>query len=63
MTSAEQLKSEGNALYARDDFAGGILKYTQAIALESDDKRLNAILYANRSACQRGLKRYVPSYK
>jgi hypothetical protein len=59
MTSAEKLKTEGNALYERDDFASAILKYTKAIALESNDKRLNAILYANRSACQRGLKWFV----
>lgn len=61
MISAEELKAQGNALYDRDDFASAVLKYTRAIELESDDKRLNAILYANRSACQRGLRWYVHS--
>ncbi|KAF9041912.1 TPR-like protein [Hymenopellis radicata] len=55
MSEAEKLKAEGNTLYAKKDYASAIVKYTKAIAV--DDK--NAILYSNRSACQRFLKRYT----
>ncbi|KAG2126940.1 hypothetical protein DEU56DRAFT_821582 [Suillus clintonianus] len=50
-----QLKNEGNELFRKQDFVGALAKYTEAIAL--DDK--NAILYANRAACNHGLNRYL----
>ncbi|TBU64671.1 hypothetical protein BD310DRAFT_806101 [Dichomitus squalens] len=50
---AERLKAEGNALFAKNDFAGAYNIYTEAI--QQDDK--NAILYCNRAACAFGLNR------
>ncbi|KAF9041899.1 hypothetical protein BDZ89DRAFT_1128597 [Hymenopellis radicata] len=55
MSAVEKLKTEGNALFLRKEYNSAITKYTKAIAL--DEK--NAILYANRSACQRSLKKYT----
>ena len=51
---AEQLKTEGNALFVKNDFTGAYQKYTEAI---KHDKK-NAILYCNRAACAFGLNRY-----
>lgn len=50
---ALQLKSDGNKLYAEKDFKGARAKYTEAIAEDG----ANAVLYANRAACNIGLKR------
>lgn len=50
---AERLKAEGNALFAKNDFAGAYKKYSEAI--QFDDK--NAILYCNRAASAYGLNR------
>ena len=50
-----QLKSDGNKLYTKKDFAGAYDKYTEAIAAGGE----NAILYANRAACSIGLKEWV----
>ncbi|KAG2145363.1 uncharacterized protein EDB93DRAFT_1251463 [Suillus bovinus] len=56
-TSAAQLKlkNEGNELFKKQDYVGAIIKYTEAIAL--DDK--NAVLYANRAACNYALSKYL----
>lgn len=51
--TAAQLKDEGNELFRKQDYVGAMAKYTEAIAL--DDK--NAVLYANRAACNHGLNR------
>ncbi|KAG1724346.1 hypothetical protein EDB19DRAFT_1858604 [Suillus lakei] len=53
--TAAQLKDEGNELFRKQDYVGAFAKYTEAIAL--DDK--NAVLYANRAACNYGLGRYL----
>lgn len=53
--TAAQLKDEGNELFRKQDYVGALAKYTEAIAL--DDK--NAVLYANRAACNHGLNRYL----
>lgn len=50
---ALQLKSDGNKLYAEKDFKGARAKYTEAIAEDG----ANAVLYANRAACNIGLKK------
>ncbi|KAF9041909.1 hypothetical protein BDZ89DRAFT_1156254 [Hymenopellis radicata] len=55
MSAVEKLKTEGNALFLKKEYNSAITKYTKAIAL--DEK--NVILYANRSACQRSLKKYT----
>ena len=49
---ATQLKEEGNALFVKKDYALAIAKYSEAIAAEGD----NAVLYANRAACQLALQ-------
>ena len=53
LEQAERLKTEGNALFVKNDFTGACQKYTEAI---THDK--NAILYCNRAACAFGLNRY-----
>ncbi|KAG2756989.1 hypothetical protein P692DRAFT_20814377 [Suillus brevipes Sb2] len=53
-TSA-QLKDLGNELFKKQDYVGAIIKYTEAIAL--DDK--NAVLYANRAACNHALNKFL----
>lgn len=53
--TATQLKDEGNELFKKQDYMGAIIKYTEAIAL--DDK--NAVLYANRAACNHALNKYL----
>ncbi len=54
LDQAERLKTEGNALFVKNDFTGAYQKYTEAIKY---DKK-NAILYCNRAACAFGLNRY-----
>lgn len=53
--TAAQLKDEGNELFKKQDYVGAIIKYTEAIGL--DDK--NAVLYANRAACNHALNKYL----
>ncbi|KAH7930148.1 hypothetical protein BV22DRAFT_77745 [Leucogyrophana mollusca] len=53
--TATQLKNEGNALYTRHDYVGAFAKYTKAIAVDGE----NAVLYANRSACNLEMKKYL----
>jgi hypothetical protein len=53
MPSATRLKDEGNALYAEKKFGPAREKYSAAIALDGS----NAILYANRAACELSLKK------
>lgn len=49
---AEVLKSEGNALFAKKEWARASVKYTEAIAVNEN----NAVLWANRAACRLQLK-------
>ncbi|KAI0334466.1 TPR-like protein [Cubamyces sp. BRFM 1775] len=51
----ERLKVEGNALHSKGDYANARSKYTEAIALDSE----NAVLYANRAAAYIALKQYL----
>ena len=51
---SDRLKTEGNALFSKSDFAGAYQRYTAAIQLDSE----NAILYCNRAACAFALGRY-----
>ena len=44
---AQELKTEGNALFGEGEWNAAHLKYTEAI--EHDDQ--SAVLYANRAAC------------
>ncbi|KAG0697468.1 hypothetical protein DFH29DRAFT_856926 [Suillus ampliporus] len=53
--AAAQLKDQGNELFKKQDYVGALAKYTEAIALDGK----NAVLYANRAACNYGLNRYL----
>lgn len=69
--SADELKQRGNELFAQKSFQAAIAKYTEAIAAanatpipdgeaaSSERKRFDAVLYANRSACEAKLDRYA----
>jgi stress-induced-phosphoprotein 1 len=48
---AAKLKEEGNALFVKKEYGLAIAKYSEAIAADGD----NAVLYANRAACQLAL--------
>ena len=54
LSQADRLKAEGNALFAKKDFARASKKYTEALKHDGE----NAILYSNRAACSLGLNRY-----
>ena len=54
-SQADQLKAEGNALFAKKKFTAAYKKYSDA--LKHDDK--NPVLYSNRAACCLNLNRYV----
>ncbi|KAJ6594304.1 hypothetical protein B0H19DRAFT_1094912 [Mycena capillaripes] len=51
---AEELKVEGNALFASRDYDGAAGKYSAAIALDPQ----SAVLYSNRAACYHALSRH-----
>lgn len=53
--TSTELKDLGNELFKKQDYLGAIIKYTEAIAL--DDK--NAVLYANRAACNHALNKFL----
>jgi tetratricopeptide (TPR) repeat protein len=55
MSSAEQLKEEGNLLFVAKKYAEAAEKYSAAI--EQDP--LSAVFYANRAACYLNLKKYI----
>ncbi|EGN98798.1 hypothetical protein SERLA73DRAFT_24460, partial [Serpula lacrymans var. lacrymans S7.3] len=55
---ASSLKDAGNALFVKKDYAAAYAKYTEAIAVDSE----NAVLYANRSACGLAMKRYLDGF-
>lgn len=71
LLSAEKLKEQGNELFAQNKYDAAIAKYTEAMTVNaasaiSDSeralgagRRFEAVLYANRSACEANLKRYV----
>jgi hypothetical protein len=52
-SKAAQLKEEGNALFAQKKYQLASAKYTKAI--EEDGK--NAVLFANRAACNLSLRK------
>ena len=52
---AQELKTEGNALFGKGEWRAAYDKYVKAIQL--DDQ--NAVLYANRAACAIHLKKSV----
>ncbi|KAF7303063.1 hypothetical protein MKEN_01269800 [Mycena kentingensis (nom. inval.)] len=60
MSTAEQLKNEGNALYASSNFVEAHKKYTAAMA-EKPDKEMLAILYQNRALNSWRMKKYLDS--
>lgn len=51
-SKVQQLKVDGNKLFSQQDFKGAYAKYSDAIAEDG----ANAVLYANRAACNIGLK-------
>jgi Flp pilus assembly protein TadD len=55
MTTADRLKAEGNTLFQQRKYDHARDKYTAAIELDGE----NAILYANRAACELSLKKCV----
>lgn len=68
--SAEELKQKGNELFGQKRYEDAIAKYTEAIAVNTttildgesasaESKRFEAVLYANRSACEANLERCV----
>ncbi|KAJ7865640.1 hypothetical protein B0H14DRAFT_2734107 [Mycena olivaceomarginata] len=60
MTTAVELKAQGNALFGVKNFAEAEKMYTKAIETSGDDDSKGlAVLYANRAACRLSLKRYM----
>ena len=55
MSTAVQLKEEGNTLFVAKMYKQALAKYSQAIEKDAD----NAVLYANRAACNLSLKRWA----
>lgn len=47
LTRAQELKAEGNMLFAEGEYDAASIKYGDAIRYDD----VNAILYANRAAC------------
>ncbi|KDQ19786.1 hypothetical protein BOTBODRAFT_27211 [Botryobasidium botryosum FD-172 SS1] len=54
-TRANVFKDEGNALFAKKEYAAAYEKYTDAIREDGT----NAVLYANRAACSLNMKSYL----
>ncbi|CEH18652.1 Molecular co-chaperone STI1 [Ceraceosorus bombacis] len=54
--SAAELKAQGNAAFAKKDYAAAIQHYTSAIDVSPADSV--HILYSNRSACHSGLRQW-----
>lgn len=55
MSTAAELKDEGNKLYAAKDFTAAYVKYSKAIELDGSQ----AMYWANRAACLMAMKRCV----
>lgn len=53
LEQATNLQKEGTALFKQEQYEEAILKYSEAIELDSENK----VLYSNRSACYAKLKR------
>ena len=49
MSLCEELKSQGNALYASGAFSEAVEKYTEALL--DAPTMIQAVLYGNRAAC------------
>jgi hypothetical protein len=54
----QNLKAEGDGLFAQKKYKKAYVKYTQAIELDSS----NAILYANRAASALSMKECVSAF-
>ena len=50
-----KMMAEGNTYQEAGQFANARAVYTRALNMEAPNKRMNASLYYNRSACQRQL--------
>ncbi|KAG7089030.1 hypothetical protein E1B28_010741 [Marasmius oreades] len=59
LTRAQQLKDTANASFVKKEYKAASAKYSEAISLEVDDKDLNAVLYANRSACRLNQRKFL----
>jgi hypothetical protein len=57
MSTAAELKDEGNKLFVAKKYGQASRKYSDAIAKDAS----NAVLYANRAACALNLQKYVCS--
>jgi hypothetical protein len=57
MSTAAELKDEGNKLFVAKKYEQASRKYSDAIAKDAS----NAVLYANRAACALNLQKYVCS--
>ncbi len=53
--SSESLREEGKEYFSQKIYAQAKEKFTEALKVDEE----NAILYANRSACNYALQRYV----
>ncbi|KAL1712720.1 hypothetical protein EV715DRAFT_259236 [Schizophyllum commune] len=53
--SADKLKEEGNALFAKKQYGLAALKYTEAIEIDEG----NAVLWANRAACRLNTRQFM----
>lgn len=57
--TAEDHKTRGNNAFHQGKYKAAQEEYTAGLAVGLEDAKLNAILYANRSACLHGLHRYM----
>jgi hypothetical protein len=55
LAAAAKLKTEGNELFRKQDYVGALTKYSEALVLDDE----NAVLYANRAACNHHLNKCV----
>ena len=62
-TLADQLKAEGNALFASLDYERAVEKYTRCIPeVPASDHTLRTVVYSNRAQCYIKLKKYENAY-
>lgn len=65
-TSAATLKEEGNRAFVAKDYDTALLKYDEALRsmgmvnLSDADRKLQAVIHTNKSACNASLKKSVP---
>ena len=53
-SKSAQLKEEGNKFFSQQDYVQAFIKYSDAITMDSS----NAVLFANRAACNLAMKKY-----